>query len=356
MTLHHTPRRLRQQFGFSLIEFMVAMAISLAVVGGAAAVYLHSTQTQQVLTNRQNMFEGARLAMDVIGRDLENAGYYPSSFSPQLQGPDVPVVAYQNPCENPQDATARFCGFTNPPAFNNAVFGCSGQQLIRSGSGDSVSYACDALPTGVTATNVDSLVINYFTTDAGGLSVGQRGDCEGQDVAKDAINTRNGTASLTKPNRLTYATALPSPILSTQAPVLPLFVSNRYSVRPLTESIEGKDFSTLSLACDGNGNDNDANSAQASLAQPMVSGLVQLKFRYLVRDPATGNARYQASGGVTDWANVQAVRVCILAHAYRSASLPSYSLTDCNDSTQTYTDGVQRRVFTQVFALKNRLL
>ncbi len=347
--------------GFSLVEFMVAMTISLLVVAAAAAVYLNTSQTQKVLTDRQNLFEGARVAMDVIGRDLENAGYYPSDFSPPLQGTTVPVVAYHNPCNNPRDAAAGFCPFSNPAVFDTVVFGCTGQQLLRSGTGAGVVYGCGNLPAGVTSTDVDNLVVNYFTTDAGSLSVGQRGDCEGTDVAKDAINSRNGTGSSTQPNRLAGAAAVASAAISpASAPDQALFVSNRYSVRPVTETIEGQTITSYSLACDGNGNDNDASAAAASTAQPMVSGIAQLKFQYRQQDdPASvsGNSQYFSASGVTKWANVNAVRVCILARSSSpAANLPKYKLFDCNGEEWEYTDRFQRKVFTQVFALKNRLM
>lgn len=359
-----TRRSLSQ--GFSLIEFMVAMTISLLVVAGAAAVYLNSSVTQRVTTERQNMFEGARVAMDIIGRDLENAGFYPAESSPAL-GPTVAAVGYQNPCINPRNNAVSFCDFTSPTVFNRAVFGCTGQRLTRSGSGSAVAYACAALATGVTSTNADSLVVNYFTNDAGGLNIGQRGDCEGQDVAKDAINSRNSTAPtaspLANPNRLTYTGAVPGTITSTLAPALPLFVSNRYTLVPVNsssataaqqEKVDGQLIATFSMACDGNGNDNNANAALASIAQPMVSGLSQLKFRFLQAD-TTGAGQYLAASAVTDWGAVVAVRVCMLAHTYRSANIPSYTLQDCNGTDQTFADGISRRVFSQVFALKNVL-
>jgi len=361
--------------GFSLVEFMVAMAISLVVVAAASAVYLNTSQTQKVLTDRQNLFDGARVAMDMIGRDLENAGYYPADFSPELEDwvQTVNVVGYQQPCFNPRPDPGSnkyqpsFCPFSDPPAFNEAVFGCTGQKLTRTGTDAAVAYACGNLPTGVTGTDVDGLVVNYFTTDAASLSIGQRGDCEGADVARDAINSRNGIGSSAAPTRIKGNSELkltdeinttPKKMLET-VPDQPLFVSNRYSANLVTETIDGQTITSYSLACDGNGNDNDASAAAASAAQPMVSGISQLKFQYRQQDPASvsGNSQYFSASGVTKWANVNAVRVCILARSSSpAANLPKYKLFDCNGEEWEYTDRFQRKVFTQVFALKNKLM
>jgi len=363
--------------GFSLVEFMVAMAISLVVVVAASSVYLNTSQTQRVLTDRQNLFENARVALDIIGRDLENAGYYPSDFSPALDDwvQTVNVMGYREPCFNPRPVPGggtdkfepRFCPFSDPPALNEAVFGCTGQKLTRTGTDAAVAYACGTLPTGVASTDVDGLVVNYFTTDAASLSIGQRGDCEGADVARDAINSRNGIGSSAAPTRIKGNSELkltdeinttPKKMLET-VPDQPLFVSNRYSANLVTETIDGQTITSYSLACDGNGNDNDASAAAASAAQPMVSGIAQLKFQYRQQDPASvsGNSQYFSAEDVANWADVNAVRVCILARSSSpAANLPSYTLPDCDGANQTYTDRFQRKVFTQVFALKNKLM
>lgn len=360
LSLSVCPQKHRQR-GISLIELMVAVAIGLLVVAGAATLYLNAGQTQRTLTERQNMFESARLAMDIIGRDLENAGFYPSESSP-VMGVMAAVQRYQNPCINPWNNDVPFCDFTAPPAFNQAVLGCTGQRLLRSGSGAGVSYACGDLSSGVATTDADSLVVNYYTNDANGLSNGQRADCEGSDVVRDTINSRNKTAPtaspLANPNRLTYSDGFPADISSsgTTHPKLPLFVSNRYTLVSGTEQINGRTISTRSLACDGNGNDNDGNSALASTPAPLVSNLTQLKFRYLEITDAAGQGQYVTASSVTNWGNVIGVRVCILANGYSSSQIPSYTIQDCNNESKTYTDGIGRKAFTQTFALKNVLM
>ena len=68
---------IKAQQGFSLIEFMVSIVISMAVVIAASYVYLNSRETQRTLSEKSMMFESARFAMDLVGRDIENAGFYP---------------------------------------------------------------------------------------------------------------------------------------------------------------------------------------------------------------------------------------------------------------------------------------
>src|SRR5260370_12750858 len=101
------PRN-RRDLGFTLIELLVALGIFLLVTG-AAFTLLGSSQKQyriesQVLTS----FQEARLGLDQIVRDVNDAGYPPPSFlnagSPTLsasspfawsQGSGYPI----NPCQ-----------------------------------------------------------------------------------------------------------------------------------------------------------------------------------------------------------------------------------------------------------------
>src|SRR5437667_802520 len=69
------------QGGFTLIELLVALGIFLLVTG-AAFTLLGSSQTRyqtesQVLTS----FQEARLALDQIVRDVNDAGYPPPTFT-----------------------------------------------------------------------------------------------------------------------------------------------------------------------------------------------------------------------------------------------------------------------------------
>lgn len=75
-----SPSLKTRQMGFTLIELLVALGIFL-LVAGAAFTLLGSSQTRyqtesQVLTS----FQEARLGLDQIVRDVNDAGYPPPSF------------------------------------------------------------------------------------------------------------------------------------------------------------------------------------------------------------------------------------------------------------------------------------
>ncbi len=81
----------RQQQSFSLLEVMVVMTIFLVVAGAVFELLNVSQQRyrseQQVLES----FQGARLGMDLMVRDIHNAGYPPPyTFPGNLPGPPTP--------------------------------------------------------------------------------------------------------------------------------------------------------------------------------------------------------------------------------------------------------------------------
>ena len=69
-----------RQRGFTLIELLVALGIFLLVIG--AAFTLLSTSQQRYRTESQvlNSFQEARLGMDQMVRDINDAGFPPQSF------------------------------------------------------------------------------------------------------------------------------------------------------------------------------------------------------------------------------------------------------------------------------------
>lgn len=64
-----------RQTGLSLIELMVAMAISLVLLGGIYQIFFSSTTTHTVNQNFSRMQENARFALSFLERDVRQAGY-----------------------------------------------------------------------------------------------------------------------------------------------------------------------------------------------------------------------------------------------------------------------------------------
>ncbi|MHB1587499.1 MAG: PilW family protein [Acidiferrobacteraceae bacterium] len=91
--------------GFTLIELMIAITLSLLIVGAVISLYVTSQHLYRVQNNLSRLQESARYAMNEMSRDLRMAGYegcltghitphndlnnttsYPYNFSTPLQG------------------------------------------------------------------------------------------------------------------------------------------------------------------------------------------------------------------------------------------------------------------------------
>lgn len=104
--------RQRQQ-GFSLLEVMVVMAIFMVISG---AVFQLMDVAQKQYRNEQQFlesFQGARLGVELIMRDVHNAGFPPPyTFAGNLAGPPTPPAypagVWTDPAAAPADLQRRF--------------------------------------------------------------------------------------------------------------------------------------------------------------------------------------------------------------------------------------------------------
>jgi type IV pilus assembly protein PilW len=322
-------QNIHRQSGFSLIELMIALAINLVIVAAAAYLYLGTSESKRALSQQQQLSENGQYALDLIGKDITNSGFYPSARE---------IIGGLNAKSYASDTISQ-----SQAAFNYGIFGCSGQSFSPS------TKACVAhAGSSVTA---DTIVVNYFTNDAMGSDIGQRVDCNRSDVDGASENGGRTDAS-------TSATL-------GQVPLKPLFVSNRYTLVTTTYSIEGQNISTQSLACNGNVN---------TVYQPAIVGIESLQFLYGVYSDDTLQPQrfYAASavaglGGTVDtklpqapWARVVSVEVCLVARGLEASKLTTSTGTvtpyvNCAGVSVTPPDRFVRKVYRKTFALRNNL-
>jgi type IV pilus assembly protein PilW len=66
-----------QQGGFTIIELMIALVLSLVVVGGAISIYLNNQASFRTNDNLAKIQENARFAFELLSRDIREAGSNP---------------------------------------------------------------------------------------------------------------------------------------------------------------------------------------------------------------------------------------------------------------------------------------
>jgi len=77
----HRPRLQSTVQGFSIVELLIAMVLGLLVVGSALAIFLSNRQTYTATEGVGRTSENARLAFELMARDLRESGSTPCGNS-----------------------------------------------------------------------------------------------------------------------------------------------------------------------------------------------------------------------------------------------------------------------------------
>lgn len=341
----------------TLVELLIAMAISLVIVLAAAYLYLSSTDAQRVQDRTTARDETGAFAMQMLGRSIMSAGFYPANVPPIPAHPTQTGMydTYPPLPSNPRVATdwANPTIGWPPTAFQTGIYGCDGASFNTQTS--TCGAAVDGAP--------DTLVINYFTSDISASgATGQRLDCNGMDVGGDPSNTTRSTDAA-------GAAAVNTP------PRLPLFVSNRYTLSSANVLVGRGAAATMSLACSGNGSNNQGGGSGPGY-QPLLAGIedMQLTYglysgpdslspdRFYTATEVSGLSAVTINGqALTGWQRVVSVRVCLLTKtlggnsriADKAGSEKTYQ--NCNDQSVTQPAGVAFSRSVEVFGVRNNL-
>jgi type IV pilus assembly protein PilW len=316
------------QRGLTLVELMVSLVISLAIGLAAATAYLTSRATSNAVNTVSQVNETAKLTLDMIGREIQMAGYYPAIISNTSANINI-MGGYTNTKD------------TSLAAYNQGVFGCD------QGRFNPVTGTCPAATVG----QADSIVLNYFavaeldstTTFSSGF------DCLKQSVVNDPTNTVLIAAGR------------------------PRLVSNRFGLVDTSYTVQGpgnstRTIATRSLGCNGNG-----VAAETATYQPFYEGLADMSFRYGVNDAVTNQSptRYYtaaqvtalaAAAGKTGWQRVSSVHICIVTRTLDNARTEdavnaNRTYEDCRGNVVAYTstDRTIFKRFDRIVAVRNNL-
>jgi len=84
-----------QQFGYTIIELMIAITISLIILASLVAIFANNSRTRGEIERANQQTENGRYAVQLITDDLHNAGYL-AEFNPAL----LPTPATKpDPCD-----------------------------------------------------------------------------------------------------------------------------------------------------------------------------------------------------------------------------------------------------------------
>ncbi len=74
--------RASSQYGFSLIELMIAITLGLLILAAIGSIYVGSRQTFRMQEENARLQETGRYALEVVGRSIRQAGFWNIPISP----------------------------------------------------------------------------------------------------------------------------------------------------------------------------------------------------------------------------------------------------------------------------------
>lgn len=157
MKVSAMPKRLigSRQRGISLIEIMVALLISLVLLAGFVQIFVSSKKTYQVQSNVGRLQENGRFALDVLTRNLRQAGY--SDFSSDVHKSSDFVGA-------PSSAADTLCILSGHTRF---ICGTNGSGTESDWVQVSFDASKDCLGNALPSA-AEGVAVNRFTIDSNG--------------------------------------------------------------------------------------------------------------------------------------------------------------------------------------------
>ena len=304
MKNHLTTARSRQA-GLTLIELLVSLVIGLLLAIVASATYLYSKQAYNAVSENSQMEENGRLALNLLTRNIQSAGYVSVNIS---AGEPVPTGKKILGC---------VFGMTNPKTASSTA---------------DLETCVTSLPTGTTQSGSIAM---FYQTDKVNTGANFEGvDCIGNAPVQIA-NTAGGAVTNTFEINAFF------------------FVSNTTVATPNGTTTMGQ----LSCVTDPS----RSTTPRAFVPpQPLISGIHQIRARYVLptEDTATapGGNIFEANALTpAQFERVVKVELCVLTKAIQSSGNDTgASVTDCYNNTFIPPPSQSYRRFNTTVNLRNR--
>ena len=274
---------------------MISVVIGLVIVAAVTVMYVSSGWANRYQSALSEMNENAQMALNIIGRDLQLAGYSAVSGKTVVSGGSR--------------FTKRFTG--DAGAAGRVVFGCDSGFQVVAGS----NYTC--LTTGVS----NAVEIQYQATAENTVltSTGEPTDCLGNGLTDEDATAATLYVARNRYHVMTGTTGRPELHCASRA--------NSGQNEPLVDNVEAL------RVWYGVGN------AAGQVGQYLGATAI-------------------ATAGL-NWSNVYSVRLCVLMRSadkvLDSSETGTRSYTDCDLVSRTSTDNYARRAYFSTVALRNKL-
>ncbi|MDH3527912.1 MAG: PilW family protein [Gammaproteobacteria bacterium] len=335
------------QRGFSIVELMVAAAVSLVLMAGVTHVYVGSKSTYRVQEGLSRVQENGRFALELLGRKIRMAGYQ-GCANPRLLTPSIIIAS--PPPEAVFDLKTVVIGYDNVAAGNG--FGSSGARpgtdVIEMRGASASGMELD----GNMATDNANL---QFTTNSENIVAGDYlfiSDCETADIFQAT------SVSATSDGKITVAHANSSN------------TTNRLSKAYLADAFMLKqEFSTFYIMDTGRTNQTGApiyslyETDIKGVEREFISGIDDMQITYgLDTSPSPDSTAevYRDAATITAadaWQRVVSVRLALLLSTPEDVGPEPVAYTDLSGTLISNPgDRRLRRRFVETVTIRSRAL
>jgi type IV pilus assembly protein PilW len=348
--------------GFTIVEILVAMVVSLLLLAGILTLFANSRTTYESNDRLARIQENGRLALDLIARDVRGAGYWGCAkrtatkplrnllnnstdllwnFATAVQGFDATATSW-NPALVAPASTDRADTDSGGPDIDGPTIG-SDVLVLRGPRRDTVSQTVQ------TNTSGTSNLVAYTAT---------AGNINNNDIAivancKEASIFQVTTYSA---GTITHTAVANTPGNST-ADISGQYYSNQAEVFPVETVVYFVDTSTSAPAPGVTGT--SLWRRAGGTVEEVVEGVDSFQVTFGVDIDGNHLAdRYDTADAVTNWDDVVAVRVGLLMRSLTAygPDRDSVARSLLGQSIPAFNDGYQRLVFTTTMTLRNKVL
>jgi type IV pilus assembly protein PilW len=351
--LHLSPIPVQRLKGFSILELMVAMTLSLILLGGVITLFASSRKSYESNDHLSRIQENGRFALDQIMRDIRSAGYLgcakDASFTNTLKTSTTLLWDFQNPVRGFQSTGSAWSPALNATLVPSAAAINSDVLVVRAPDPDAQTKRISVLtatPTAEITVSPTSPVYDagdtLMVTDCSATSVFEvTGYSAGTiqhvaDVSQGAATGGVASAANSTAN-LGYAFPEGSTVLPVRTTI--------YYVRQSGVA--------------GNGNSLWRRIGR-NAPEELVEGVDSLQLLFGVDttgDRIVDDYVTASSVGSTNWANVISVRVGLLVRSLEQyGNDPDVGHNVLDAAIAAAADSRERLIFTSTATLRNKAL
>jgi len=355
------PRIRRRSRGFSLVELMVAMTLSLILLGGVIAIFSSSRITYETNDRMARIQESGRFALNSMVRDLRATGYTGCSIrSPLFNALNNNTSVLWNFASAMQGFDGQGSAFA--PTLDTTLLTASGVNVVRTQNtdvlvvriprpGSTLARVIQAIPNGTEPVVVDAAVQTAFSAN----DILMISDCTRRAVFEVTARTGNSlshaASGTTAPTPGNFTTDLDGAYFEATpgggTEVVPMQVIIYYLGKLNTAPASAPP----SLWQRVNG----------GVSQELVEGVENLQLAF-GETTGANTVTYRKAGDVVTWGNVVSVNIALLVRSQSEYGTDrdggTYVLIDSTlgASVTAASDRHLRQVFATVVSLRNSTL